>query len=135
MPDGPQPPRDADVLVDVDLERGLLFLALVNLGELPAHRVRVRIDPPLRGLGGRRRIDRLALFRRLELLAPGKRIRTVLDRPELLFARGEPTRFTATATWRTDAGGRGRRVVHHDLEVYRDLAVPDPEVPHRAREA
>jgi hypothetical protein len=87
----------------------------------------------LRGLGGRKRLDRLALFRRLELLAPGRRIRTILDRPSLLFARDEPTRFRATATWVTDAGRRGRRVVEHDLEIYRDLAVLDPEVPPRAQ--
>jgi hypothetical protein len=131
----PRAPREADVLVDVELEDGLLYLALVNLGDLPAHRVRVRLDPPLRGLGGRTRIDRLALFRRLELLAPHKRIRTLLDRPALLFARDEPTRFTATAVWRTDAGGRSERTVTHDLEIYRDLAVLDPEVTPRARQA
>lgn len=128
-------PREADVLVDVDFEDGLLFLAVENLGDLPAHRVRVRIEPPLRGLGGRRRVDRLALFRRLELLAPRKRIRTFLDRAALLFARDEPTAFEARATWRTDAGARCERVVRHDLEIYRDLVLVDPEVPHRAREA
>src|SRR5829696_8724339 len=100
MAEGPPPPRDADVLVDVELEHGLLWLALVNLGELPAHR---------------------------------RRIRTILDRPSLLFARDEPTRFRATATWVTDAGRHGRRVVEHDLEIYRDLAVLDPEVPPRAQ--
>jgi hypothetical protein len=130
-----QPPRDADVLVDVDFEEGLLFLAVENLGELPAHRVRVRFEPPLRGPGGRRRVDRLALFRRLELLAPGKRIRTFLDRAALYFAREEPTLFEVRATWRTDAGERRERVVRHDLEVYRDLVLVHPEVPHRAREA
>lgn len=128
-------PREADVLVDVDFEDGLLYLAVENLGDLPAHGVRVRFEPPLRGLGGRRRVDRLALFRRLELLAPGKRIRTFLDRAALLFAREEPTLFEARATWRTDSGARRERVVRHDLEIYRDLAVVDPEVPHRAREA
>ena len=123
------------MLVDVDFEGGLIFLVVANLGDLPAHRVRVRLEPPLRGLDGRTRLDRLALFRRLELLAPRKRIRTILDRPSLYFARNEPTRFRATATWRTDAGGRGTRTVEHDLEIYRDLAVPHPEVPDRAHEA
>ena len=135
MAERPQPPRDADVLVDVELEDGLLFLAVATLGDLPAHRVRVRFDTPLTGLGGRKRIDRLALFRRLELLAPHKRIRTILDRPALLFARDGPTRFEARATWRTDSGARGERTVVHDLEIYRDLATLVPEVPHRARQA
>lgn len=128
-------PDEPDVLLDVDFDDGLLFLALENFGERPAHRVRVRIEPPLRGLGGRRRIDRLALFSRLELLAPGKRIRVFLDRAALYFARDEPTQFAATVTWRTDAGERRERVVRHDLGIYRDLAYVHTEVPERADEA
>ncbi|MDQ4029519.1 MAG: hypothetical protein M3168_00595 [Actinomycetota bacterium] len=127
--------NESDVLLDVDFAGGLLFLAVENIGALPAHRVRVRIDPPLRGLGGRRRFDRLALFSRLELLAPGKRIRVFLDRASLYFARDEPTRLTATVTWRTDAGEKRERVVRHDLGIYRDLAYVHTEVPERADEA
>lgn len=128
-------PDESDVLLDVDFADGLLFLVVANLGALPAHRVRVRIEPPLHGLGGRRRIDRLALFNRLELLAPGKRIRVFLDRAALYFARDEPTRLTATVSWRTDAGERRERVVRHDLGIYRDLAYVHTEVPARADEA
>jgi hypothetical protein len=128
-------PDEADVLLDVDFEDGLLFLAVANLGDLPAHRVRVRLDPPVRGLGGRLRSDRLALFGKLELLAPGKRIRVFLDRAALYFARDEPTQLTATATWLTDAGEKRERVVRHDLGIYRDLAYVHTEVPKRADEA
>ncbi len=127
--------NESDVILDVDFTRGLLFLAVENIGGLPAHRVRVRISPPLRGLGGRRRFDRLALFSRLELLAPGKRIRVFLDRAPLYFARDEPTRLTATVTWRTDAGEKRERVIRHDLGIYRDLAYVHTEVPERADEA
>lgn len=133
MPDEPR--AESDVLLDVDFADGLLFLAVENIGALPAHRVRVRIEPALRGLGGRRRFDRLALFSRLELLAPGKRIAVFLDRAALYYARGEPTRLTATVSWRTDEGRRRERVVRHDLGIYRDLAYIDKEVPRRADEA
>jgi hypothetical protein len=127
-------PDESDVLLDVDFDDGLLFLAVENIGGLPAHRVRVKFEPPLRGLGGRRRIERLALFKQLELLAPRKRISVFLDRAALYFARGEPTRLTATVTWRTDAGERRERVVRHDLAIYRDLAYVHTEVPPRADE-
>ena len=40
------------MILDVELERGLLFLVLENLGKLPAHNVRVRFDKPLHGVGG-----------------------------------------------------------------------------------
>ena len=119
---------DADVVLDVEFDRGLLFLVLENLGDGPAHTVRVRFDAPLTGLGGERRIDRLQLFRRLEFLAPGGHIRVFLDRSALFFAREQETAFEARLTWRTDEGERRSRTIRHDLAAYRDfpyLEVPD----------
>ena len=124
------PPRQADVVLDVELDRGLLFLVVQNLGDLPAHSVRVRFDQPLHGLGGRRRVDRLQIFRRLEFLGPHRRIRVFLDRTLLFFGRDEPTDLAVTVTWRTDEGFRGRREIQHDLAAYRDF--PNLEVPHDA---
>jgi hypothetical protein len=122
-----RPFREADVILDLEFEDGLLFLVLENLGHRPAHAVRVRFAEPLRGLGGERRIDRLLIFRRLELLGPRRRIRIFLDRASLFFAREEQTTLEARIAWRTDEGGRGSRTVHHDLAAYRDF--PYLEVP------
>jgi hypothetical protein len=124
--------READVIVDVVFADGLLFLDVVNLGELPAHRVRVRFDPPFRGVGGTRKVSSLSLFRRLDFLAPRKRIRTFLDRSDAYFARDEPTRIDVKISWRTDQGARRARELRHDLEVYRDLGYIHREVPHSA---
>jgi hypothetical protein len=120
--------READVILDVAFERGLFFLVLENLGDEPAHSVRVRFDGPLRGLGGERRIDRLQLFRRLEFLGPGRQVRVFLDRSALFFARDEATAFGVRVAWRTDHGARRSREIRHDLAAYRDfpyLEVPD----------
>jgi hypothetical protein len=122
------PPRDADVIVDVELERGLLFLVIENLGKLPAHNIRVRFEQPLHGLGGDRRVDRFQIFRRLEFLGPRRRIRVFLDRTALFFGRDDPTELKVTVTWRTDRGERRRREIRHDVAAYRDfpyLEVPD----------
>ncbi len=127
-----EPTREANVILDVVFERGLLFLSLANIGDRPAHRVRVRFEEPFTGLGGTRRIDRLALFRRLEFLAPRKGIRLLLDRSASYFARAEPSKLTADVSWRTADGARRSQVIHHDLDVYRDLAYLEREVPHRA---
>jgi hypothetical protein len=122
-----RPSREADVILDVEFEDGLLFLVLENFGFGPAHAVRVRFAEPLRGLGGERRIDRLRIFRQLELLAPRRRIRVFLDRSALFFAREEPTQLEARIAWRTDDGERRSRTVRHDLDAYRDF--PYLEVP------
>lgn len=127
--------RDPEVILDVVHDRGLLFLVVSNLGERPALSVRVTFEQPFRGVGGSKRIDRLALFRKLEFLAPRKTIETFLDRSADYFARGEPTRLVATVAWRTPEGERRRAEIVHDLEIYRDLGSIDREVPDRGRPA
>jgi len=128
-------PRESDVIVDFTFEDGLLFVDVVNLGDLPAHRVRVRFDPPFSGLGGTRRSSSLSVFRRLEFLAPRKRIRAFVDRSDAYFARDEPTRIDVAVSWLTDERRRRSRELRHDLEVYRDLAYVQKEVPHGAGHA
>ena len=127
--------NDADVILDVVFERGLLFLVLENTGDRAAHGVRVKFDERFSGVGGTKRIDRLALFRRLEFLAPWKSIEIFLDRSDAYFARGEPTRLTAAVSWRTPEGERRRSTIVHDLEIYRDLGYIEREVPPSGRPA
>ena len=125
-----RPSREADVILDLEFEDGLLFLVLENIGSRPAHSVRVRFAKPLRGLGGEKRIDRLRIFQRLELLGPRRRIRIFFDRAALFFARDEPTALEARIAWRTDEDERRSRTVRHDVDAYRDF--PYLEVPRDA---
>ena len=120
------------MIVDFIFEDGLLFVEVANLGDLPAHRVRARFDPPFAGLGGTRRVSSLSLFRRLEFLAPHKRIRAFLDRSDSYFARDEPARIDVTVSWLDDDRRRRVRELRHDLEIYRELAYVQKEVPRNA---
>jgi len=126
---------DAEVIVDVVFERGLLFLVVQNLGDRPAHSVRIKFDKPFGGVGGTKKMQRLALFRRLEFLAPRKSIEVFLDRSASYFAREEPTQLTAAISWRTSAGERRSSTINHDLEIYRDLGFIEREVPNSGRPA
>jgi hypothetical protein len=117
---------EPEVIVDFEFERGLLFVGVRNLGARPALEVSTRFDKPFRGLGGTRKMNGLALFKRIEFLAPRKEIRTLLDSSAAYFARDEPTLLTATVSYRTAAGERRRHAITHDLSIYRDLAyVPE----------
>ena len=127
--------EDGEVILDLVFDRGALLLVLENLGRRPAHTVRVKFDRPLSGVGGTKRIDRLALFRKLEFLAPEKSIEVFLDRSAAYFARGEPTQVTAEISWRTPEGARRRTTVHHDFEIYRDLGYIEREVSDSGRPA
>jgi hypothetical protein len=115
-------PPDPDVILDVEFEEGLLFLAVRNLGTRAALDVSCTFDKPFRGLGGERAINELALFRRITFLAPGRAIRTLLDTSAAYFARKEPTRLQATVAWRTPAGEKRQTTIVHDLAIYRELA-------------
>jgi hypothetical protein len=126
---------DGEVILDVLFDRGLLFLVLANTGDRPAHAVRVKFEQGFTGLGGAKRIDRLALFRKLEFLAPRKSIEVFLDRSASYFTREEPTQLTAAISWRTSAGERRSSTINHDLEIYRDLGFIEREVPDNGRPA
>jgi hypothetical protein len=117
-PDRPAP----DVLLDVEFDRGLLFLVVANAGERPALAVQVRFERPFRGLDGTVDVSALRLFRKIEFLPAGKEIRTLLDSSAAYFARREPARLAATISFRDERGGRHERRIVHDLAIYRDLA-------------
>ncbi len=126
---------DDEVILDFVFDRGLLFLVVANIGDRPAHSVRVKFEQPFSGVGGTKKMQRLALFRKLEFLAPRKSIEVFLDRSADYFARGEPTQLTASISWRTPEGARRSSTIHHDLEIYRDLGYIEREVPIRGRQA
>lgn len=112
------------MVVEVLLEQEWLLLAVRNLGEHPAVDVQVAWEPRFRGLGGEQATSELPLFRELSFLAPGREIRTLLDTRQAYFLRQEPTRLAAHLSYKDEQGGRYRHTIHHNLEVFRDLAVP-----------
>jgi hypothetical protein len=112
------------VSVDVLLEQEWLLLAVRNLGDRPAVDVRVQWEPPFTGLGGQQATSTLPLFRELSYLAPGREIRTLLDTRQAYYQRGEPVRLVAHLSYRDEQGNRYLHTIHHNLEIYRDLALP-----------
>lgn len=115
-------PARPEVILDVVFEDGLLFLALRNLGARPALAVSTEFGRPLQGLGGTKDVASLPLFRRLEFLAPGREVRTLLDTTTSWFRRRQPTKLTARIAYRDERGERYATTVKHDLAVYRELA-------------
>lgn len=111
---------DDGVVVDVVFESGALFLELANLSDRPALNVSCSFDPPLVDLQGRD-VSKLALFRRVEFLGPGRRIRTLLDSSAGYFAREGPTGVTVTTEYERPDEGRRSTTVTHDLEIFREL--------------
>jgi hypothetical protein len=115
-------PRGApEVAVDFVFDHGLLHVAIENLGDAAAHRVRVAFDKPFRGLGGTCAISELRLFQHLEYLPPRKRIETFVDTTSAYFARREPLRLNAELSFRDARGRAYTRRIAHDLSIYKDI--------------
>lgn len=112
---------DDGVVVDVVFDGGVLYLELANLSDRPALNVSCRFEPPLVDLQGRD-VSKLPLFRRVEFLGPGRRIRTLLDSSSGYFARKTATRVTVAVEYQRPDGPRQTTKLTHDLEIFRDLA-------------
>jgi hypothetical protein len=115
--DAPRP----EVIVDFNSQDGLLFVTLKNIGERSAHNVTTRFDKPFHGLGGRKPISELQLFKRVGFMPPGKEFSQFIDPVAAYFRRREPYRLTASITYADGGGRRFMNTVTHDLRIFRDL--------------
>ena len=110
-----------EVIVDFTCRDGILFVVLKNIGARSAYRVTTRFDKPFSGLGGRKPIAELRLFRRLDFMPPGKEFSQLVDPIATYMRRREPARLTATIAYRDREGARFEDVITHDLRIYQDL--------------
>jgi hypothetical protein len=117
--DAAQP--DDGVVVDIAFEDGVLYLELANLANRPALDVKCSFDPTLVDVEGRD-VSELRLFRRVEFLGPGRRLRTLLDSVPGYFNREAATRTVVTVEFARPGQKRRATTVTHDLELYRELA-------------
>jgi hypothetical protein len=119
-PPPPPPRREADVILDVEVDGGALHFVLACIGPAPAHAVRVRFSRVLRDMAGLRLNDN-PLFTQLEFIAPGKRVRLFVDTLAGYIQRRQPMRFEVKLEWRDDAGETHRRGITHDLAAWTAL--------------
>lgn len=119
-------PGPAEVVLDVDVVGGGVFLVLHNLGGAVAHNVTVKFKPDLVGVD-KQVISALPVWKRLQTLRPGKEIRVFLNSTHaVLNARRGAQRFTAVVSWRADGKQVAPRTYDHDLGAFAGL----PDVIH-----
>jgi hypothetical protein len=122
----PGPGLRPDVIVDFGVTEGLLYVTLRNIGEASAYAVATQFDKPFTGVGGRKPIPALRLFRGVPFMPPGKEFVQLVDTLAAYVRRREPLRLKATVTYRDRHGRRYREVMPHDLAIYRDLGTVTP---------
>lgn len=125
-PAPPPAPVDAgrpDVVLDVEIDRGALHFVLANLGDAPAHALRVGFSRSLRDLAEQRLNDN-PLFTQLEFLPPGRRVVLLVDSLAGYLQRRQPPRFEVKLAWQDDAGRAMRRRLTHDLGAWTQWRQP-----------
>ena len=111
-----------DVIVDILFEKGLLFFVISNNAHVGAHKVRISFNKKITGVNGTQVISDLAIFKKLEYLAPHKDIKIFLDIATSYFARKDnPTEIVIVIEWTDDRGNAFDRKIMHNLLVYKDL--------------
>ena len=110
-----------EVIVDFIFDEGLFFIAVQNIGDVPAYKASTRFKPGFTGVEGKKRVSELPLFRNIEFLAPHKEIRTFLDTSASYFRRQEPLLITAQISYEDEAGKKYSRTIRHDLSIYLEI--------------
>jgi hypothetical protein len=112
---------DPFVIVDFVFDRGLLSIAVKNIGTLPAYDVQVDFSEKIKGLDGTVEISELPLFRDLAFLPGGKEITTLLATSTSYFQLEQPTQIKTCISWRNLSGDSIQTTIRHNLEIYREI--------------
>jgi len=114
--------RRPEVIVEFLFNRGLLSIAVRNIGTRAALKVAVSFDPQFTGLAGSKHISALPLFTNIAFLGPDREIVTLLDTSDSYFRRKQPTRISARVSYLDADKRKYRTTIEHDLEIYRELS-------------
>jgi hypothetical protein len=109
------------VIIEFLFDRGFFHICVRNIGDRPAVGISTRFNKKITGLGGRKEISTLPLFRNIEFLGPGREIVMLLDASDSYFSRKQPTKISARMTYSDLAQTKYEATINHDLEIYREL--------------
>lgn len=110
-----------DVILEFLFDRGMLHLALRNIGGRPAIAISVKFDKKIFGLGGATEISALPVFQRVEFLGPGREILVFVDQSHSYFARKQPSKIAARISYSDSEKQKYESTINHNLEIYRNL--------------
>jgi len=127
--------RRPEVIVEFIFDRGLLFVAVRNIGDRPATKISITFDKKIKGLNGTRNFSSLPLFTNLQFLGPQREIVTLLDACASYFKRKEPTKVSAKICYRDPENQKYEATINHDLGIYREIVYLNPPASDKAEAA
>jgi hypothetical protein len=118
--------RVPDVIVDFEYDSdsggGFLFIIIQNIGLSPAYKISVKFDNEIIGITGvEKKLTDLSVFKCLEFLPPGKKIRIFVDTFLGYLIRKQPLILNTTIIYTSKDKQKFREAIKHDLSIYKEM--------------
>lgn len=114
--------RVPEVILDFEYDnRGLLFIIIQNIGLSSAYQTSIKFDNEITGIRRDKRLTDMKLFRSLEFLPPGKRIRIFVDSFLSYVNRKQPLIVNTNISYSNKNKQKFREVIKHDLSIYKEV--------------
>jgi hypothetical protein len=114
-------PTEPQIIVDFEIEDGLVFISIINHSDVAAVNLQVRPDCQIPGMNGTVDVTSFAMFRRITFMAPGKKLKTLVDRYETFFKNMKRTVISFDITFQNEQREKFNKTIKHDLKIYKDL--------------
>ena len=116
--------RLPEVIVDFECEGDSLFVIIANVGLSSAYRISIRCDKEIRDFRGEQ-LSSMEIFRRLEFMPPGKRIRIFVSSFAAYMKARQPLRPIFTVTYFDREQRKQIDSIRHNLAVYKGIVTRD----------
>ena len=112
-----------EVILDFeyDNKNGFLFIIIENIGVSSAFKISAKFDKEITGIQGEKKVTDMDIFKRLEFLPPGKKIRIFVDRFSSYIIREQPLLITTTILYSNKNNRKFRELIVHNLSIYKDM--------------
>ena len=114
--------RVPEVIVDFEYDNGgLLFVIIQNIGLSSAYQTSIKFDSEITGIGGEKKLTDMSIFKCLEFLPPGKRIRVFVDTFLSYLNRKQPLVVNTTISYSNKSKQKIQEIIKHDLSIYKGI--------------
>ena len=111
-----------EVIVDFEYDNcGLLFVIIQNIEFSSAYQALIKFESEIIGIRGDKKLTDMRIFRSLEFLPPGKRIRIFVDTLVSYLNRKQPLILNIIISSSNKNKRKFQEVIKHDLSIYKEI--------------
>ena len=112
--------RVPEVIIDFEYEEDSLFIVIANVGSSSAHRISIQCDKEIRDFRDSP-ITEMEIFRGLEFMPPGKKIRFFVDKFSTYLKTRRPLKLQFKITYFDQDSRRKTDIIRHNLAIFKGI--------------